>query len=203
MTIEETYDMAQEMGIPLLEHPAMGQVDGVAWTDAEEYEDRNHIISWPDEDWLTQAEAEYARLSLHPAVYTGEGFWRKHMGNTGRFSHWVNWNAAYGGQTPIPLLPRAYGDWTEETTWGRQWTSTPIDQNVFREGSLPMPELTPAIKDEYADLFNAWWEAGGWMNFGTYIAATGAADVPDYQFREFLRNRLDSVVNEVKVHLDR
>lgn len=112
------------------------------------------------------------------------------------------------GFTPNSLTLQEHKDMPQGIGSGKSDIGPPFSVAVLLDyinnpPEEPMPELTPAIKDEYADLFNAWWEAGGWMNFGTYIAATGAADVPDYQFREFLRNRLDSVVNEVKVHLDR
>lgn len=197
-TIQETAELAQELGIPLTTDP-QGRPDSVMWLDQETYKDNSGQTSWPSVDWGQEAEAELTRQELTGGMYTGRGFWLDHTGNTDRFSHWPLWNAWYGGDPdPDSFIP--YGGW--QSCWGKQWTSTPIDQNVFREVDA-LPELTPAIKEEYADLFNAWWEAGGWMNFGTYIAATGAADVPDYQFREFLRNRLDSVVNEVKVHLDR
>lgn len=189
----------------VLDVVGLAQAEGVSlpvlWIDVESYEGE----PGPDVEWIRDAVSECNRLGIRPGIYTGRWYWDAYLPDVTEFSHLPLWLAEYDNDPNVDNVT-LFGGWNEAA--GKQFTSTPVDQNVFRPqytmiGGPAMPELTPSIKDEYSDLFNAWWHAGGWMNFGTYIAATGAADVPDYQFREFLRNRLDSVVNEVKVHLDR
>lgn len=62
--------------------------------------------------------------------------------------------------------------------------------------------MGPEIRENYADLFNAWWAAGGWKNFAAFLAFTGHAPATQVEQREFVLERLDSSVKEARVFMD-
>jgi lysozyme len=74
---------------------------------------------------LSFSDAYAARTGRWPIIYTSTHWWSQCTGNLGDFSS-TNplWVARYS--TAIGVLPHA---WSVHTIW--QYTSTPLDQNVF------------------------------------------------------------------------
>ena len=77
--------------------------------------------------WIQSFTREYVKLTGRQAIiYTTTDWWTRCTGGSERFSR-VNplWVARYGTTAPGKLP----GIWTKATFW--QYTSTPIDQNLF------------------------------------------------------------------------
>lgn len=126
------------------------------WLDIETYVD-----SWtgdesiPDLAWIAAAEAEAARLEVPLGLYTSREMWRRCTGDGDdpSFNHLPLWAAQYSPPTPDIDDYAPFGGWAP-ICHGRQWTSTPIDQNVFRSGNL-----TDAQSDEIKrikGIFQSW-----------------------------------------------
>jgi GH25 family lysozyme M1 (1,4-beta-N-acetylmuramidase) len=97
----------------------------VLWLDAETYEG-----TWPDVAWLREAVDECRVQGVQPGIYTGRWFWEGYLGNPEDFGDLPLWTAEYQDGPDIEGLT-LYGSWRRAS--GHQWTSTPVDQNVFRE----------------------------------------------------------------------
>lgn len=75
-------------------------------------------------------------------------------------------------------------------------------EELSYEEEVPAMALGPEIRENYADLFNAWWAAGGWKNFAAYLAFTEQAPATPVERREFVLERLDASVKEARIFLD-
>lgn len=116
----------------------------VLWIDLEPYTDNTVPSVGQVQEAVAAIEAEGAR----PGIYTGAWCWPR-FGHTTAFAHLPLWAAVYaGGRTlDIPL----FGGWNQAL--GHQYTSTPVDLNVFDEsvtgaGEAPTEEPEAPIIDE-------------------------------------------------------
>lgn len=116
----------------LLQQPIRGvlHLDIETWFDPWVMEE-----SIPDKDWIAAAEAECSVLGVVPSIYTSREMWRRCTGDGDdpSFNHLPLWAAQYSPPTASLDDYRPFGGWASCS--GRQWTSTPIDQNVFREAA--------------------------------------------------------------------
>lgn len=111
-------------------------IHGILWLDIETYVDTwTGDESIPDVLWIAAAEAEAVRLGVVMGMYTSREMWRRCTGDGDdpSFAHLRQWAAQYSPPTASLDDYRPFGGQTE--CYGRQWTSTPIDQNVFREAA--------------------------------------------------------------------
>jgi hypothetical protein len=56
--------------------------------------------------------------------------------------------------------------------------------------------MDASIKEQYSGLFDAWWSAGGWKNFASFLVATGNAQISNQERRELVNDRLESATKE-------
>lgn len=100
------------------------------WLDVEPYHDSDtETVTIPSVEWIRQAIDEGQRTGITIGIYTGKWVWDIYFSGVTEFSHLPLWAAVYDG----PFVP--FGGWTEPE--GIQWTSTPIDQNIFKDGIMP------------------------------------------------------------------
>lgn len=136
----------------LLQQP----IHGILWLDIETYVD-----SWtgdesiPDVDWISAAEAEANRLGVSMGIYTSPEMWRRATGDSfnTEFRHLSLWAAQYTPPAPDIDAYRPFGGWAR--CQGRQWTSTPIDQNVFRRAdTMTQPQIDEV--NRVKGVFQSW-----------------------------------------------
>lgn len=101
------------------------------WLDFEDKSDP------PDAMWLVQAINKAQDLGISLGIYTGYYWWRNHIGLVD-FSFLPLWLADYDGDPTLTSRNIPFGGWTYLT--GKQWTSTPIDQNTFEDTMARTPE---------------------------------------------------------------
>ncbi len=68
----------------------------------------------------------------------------------------------------------------------------------YKEGLAMGPDL----KDTYSAEFTAWWNAGGWRNFASFLVATGSIDATQGEIRTLVKDRLESSVKEAVIFMD-
>ncbi len=96
------------------------------------------------EPWLDGAFGRLDELGVASGIYTGRWFWVDYVGNSQRFKDRRLWFSNYDS---IPDLAtwqhQSFGGWEQPV--GKQWSSDPIDRNVFLEsilaGSVPTPPV--------------------------------------------------------------
>ena len=105
------------------------------WLDCEEYDGVGPLGSW-----IQRAVYAGEGLGQRIGVYSAKWYWDK-IGNpeilsrisaTGRPPLWI---AQYNDIPDLDVQP-LFGGWTREDIKGHQYTSTPIDQDVFLSDSL-------------------------------------------------------------------
>ena len=85
----------------------------------------------PDDLWLAKAAGKAEEMGVSLGIYTGRYWWRQHMNND--WSYLPLWLANYDEDPSLDsFIP--FGGWTYLT--GKQYTSTPIDQNTFLDGGV-------------------------------------------------------------------
>lgn len=94
------------------------------WLDCERYTDGSN----PSVEVIHQAVAECQRRHVPCGIYTGAWWWKPYTGNSTAFMKLPLWAAVYDGKAE--MVDVAFGGW--RTLAGKQWTSTPVDRNVFR-----------------------------------------------------------------------
>lgn len=99
------------------------------------------------DDWLSRAVAQIEHMGYRAGIYTGTPWW-KAQGDSHGFTRLPLWIANYNGRPTLDGIPLP-GGWT--TASGHQWTSDPIDQNVF----LPAV-TTPRAKPRFQQGFGKW-----------------------------------------------
>lgn len=94
------------------------------WLDIEEYDGQ----PGPSIAWIHEALAACESLGVRAGIYTAKWYWDKWHPGVTDFGDVPLWAAQYG---PKPSLDqfKPFGGWTKAA--GIQWTSEPIDQNVF------------------------------------------------------------------------
>jgi GH25 family lysozyme M1 (1,4-beta-N-acetylmuramidase) len=109
--VGDALSLAQEMGVTL----------PILWLDIETYQN-----SLPSVAQIQACVDACDAAGMKCGIYTGKWVWDL-LGNPIQFSHLPLWHAAYDNRHE--LIPVNYGGWT--ICQGHQYTSTPIDQNVF------------------------------------------------------------------------
>lgn len=168
--------------------------DSPLWLDIETYTDG----SIPDLNWIAEAEAEAAVLGIPVGIYTSREMWRRCTGDGDNpaFSHLPLWAAQYAPPTPSLDDYAPFGGWP--TCLGRQWTSDPIDQNVFREVDGLTDEQKAAIREIAADGLDKALRIGGYgaelanLQHPNYAEALTSTDL---ELRDLMM-RLNSLADE-------
>lgn len=105
-------------------HQAVDMAQGceLLWPDIEAYTDGR----FPNADECLQIFDEMKRNNAHPSLYTGPWMWEK-LGRPNFGPEVWLWNANYNNKADLVSVP-SYGGMTQV---GHQYTSTPIDLDVF------------------------------------------------------------------------
>lgn len=113
--VNDVLDLAESCGLDL----------PVLWIDVEDYTDGS-IPRWETvRDALTACDER----GVTGGIYTSISMWAKL--NAPDIPEGIPlWTANYGSAPDLEGTP-LYGGWTREWLRGHQWTSTPVDQNVF------------------------------------------------------------------------
>lgn len=137
---------------------AMGELAGIEfsqenplWLDIETYTDD----TIPGLQWISAARAEAYRLGIPIGIYTSREMWRRATGDpyTPVFAELPLWAAQYTPPTPEIDDYAPFGGWA--SCQGRQWTSTPIDQNVFRSAdTMTQPQIDEI--NRVKGMFQSW-----------------------------------------------
>lgn len=96
------------------------------------------------DDWLSRAVAQIEQMGYRAGIYTGTPWWRA-QGDSRGFMRLPLWIANYGSAPAIDSVPIPDG-WTQAAA--HQWTSTPVDQNVFRP-SVTQPRAKPIFQEGF------------------------------------------------------
>ena len=124
---------------------SMNLVLPILWLDLETYTDRdgNVIDPGPDAPWLRKAFEACDSVGMKAGIYTGLWWIRGHFpGGELAFSEFAErpiWLSDYDGQANLDT-PLPYG-FAEVS--GKQWTSTPVDRNVFLRKYTVIEEPEP------------------------------------------------------------
>lgn len=104
----------------------------VLWIDVERYPADQTI---PGEVHIASALDECDRLGITAGIYTSQSEWGR-IGSPSTFKDRPLWTAFYSTPPEAALdTTPLYGGWTRDMCWGHQWTSTPIDRDVFRRAA--------------------------------------------------------------------
>jgi len=103
----------------------------VLWIDCETYEDR----PGPDLEWIQTALNECKEEGIIGGIYTGLWWLTKYLKDWSKLVETPLWIAQYDN---IPTLDSVIlpNGWNPQMLWGKQYTSYPIDLNVFRRDSI-------------------------------------------------------------------
>lgn len=99
----------------------------ILWLDIEEYAGQ----PGPQEWWISLAVELCDDAEVRVGLYTAKWYWDKHHAGSVTFGHLPLWAAQYDFASPPADLSlfKPFGGWTKAA--GIQWTSTPVDRNVF------------------------------------------------------------------------
>lgn len=87
------------------------------------------------EPWLDSAFARLDQLGISSGIYTGAWFWRDYVGDSQRFKDRKLWYSNYDTAPNFDAWPwQRFGGWEQPT--GKQWSSEPVDRNVFSPSIL-------------------------------------------------------------------
>jgi hypothetical protein len=78
---------------------------------------------------------------------------------------------------------------------------TSIEAGMFETGRVvagSFGELGPGLLGTHREQFDAWWAAGGWHNFASFLTATGQIDATQAERSDLVLDRLQSAVNETR-----
>jgi hypothetical protein len=118
--IGDAIHVAQQAGIVFKETNPL-------WIDCETYTDG----TYPKLAGIKRAVDACKANGIPCGIYTGRWFWHGHLGNPNDLSYLPLWDANYVDTDKI--IAPTYGGWNMETIAGIQWTSNPIDRNIFKK----------------------------------------------------------------------
>lgn len=114
----------------------------VLWLDCEDYRVDGELSDpGPDAAWLRAAVAACDDADVLPGIYTAKWWWIPSI-DTDEFAVLLLWAAHYDGVPTLSSVP-LFGGWEQAS--GKQYASTPVDQNVF-EDSVTEVGMTAAQK---------------------------------------------------------
>lgn len=118
-TVMDAHSLAAEAGVTL----------PILWLDCEDYTVDGRVADpGPNTEWLRKAVATCREMGLRVGIYTAAWWWIARIGRQSEFSELPLWGAQYDLVPTLESL-RLFGGWTFAS--GKQYTSRPIDQNVF------------------------------------------------------------------------
>lgn len=128
--VQDAVELAEKSGIDL----------PLLWIDCETYEGEA-----PTLEEVLEAVQMCHDLSISVGIYTGNWFVRDYWGgDIGALVDYPVWLADYNNQADL-LTPSPY--WPREKVLGHQYSSNPVDIDVF-DGSVTSPEESPQTEAE-------------------------------------------------------
>jgi GH25 family lysozyme M1 (1,4-beta-N-acetylmuramidase) len=114
--IDAALSVADAAGVPLT----------MIWFDCEDDDSASPVSV---STWLDQAVWAVQSHDYRAGIYTGRYWWRDHAGDTDRFSHLPLWLANYDEVPELTSSVMPFAGWNELA--GKQYTSTPLDRDIF------------------------------------------------------------------------
>lgn len=96
------------------------------WLDCE---DTDNLPPEKCDDWLSRAVAAIEDGGYRAGIYTGKYWWEPNVADHAAFARLPLWLAHYDRQPTLESSILPVGAWTELA--GKQYTDSPIDQDVF------------------------------------------------------------------------